>query len=129
MVTPDTNVIVRLLTQDDVSQYQRAYATFQNEQILILDSVLMETEWVLRFAYEFNRDQIVTALRLLSGLPNVELNDPGAIAKAVSWHAHGMDFADALHVAKATKSDRFVTFDRNLITASASMTSVQVTEP
>ncbi len=29
----DTNILIRLLTKDDLAQYQKAYALFQNEYI------------------------------------------------------------------------------------------------
>jgi predicted nucleic-acid-binding protein len=127
MVTPDTNVLVCLLTEDDEAQYQRAYKLFQNEQILILSTVLLETEWVLRYAYEFQPEQIVTAVRLLAGLANVELDQPLTIAEALNWHEQGLDFADALHVAKAKGSDRFVTFDKKLVAKAENLTGLEVT--
>ncbi|MEJ2750013.1 MAG: type II toxin-antitoxin system VapC family toxin [Anaerolineae bacterium] len=126
MVTPDTNVLVRLLTEDDEAQYQQAYELFQNERIWILSTVLLETEWVLRYAYEFQPEQIVTAVRLLAGLPNVELDQPLTIAEALNWHEQGLDFADALHVAKAKDSDRFVTFDKKLVAKAENLTSLPV---
>ncbi len=126
MVTPDTNVIVRFLTQDDEAQYASAYALFQDERLLILPTVLMETEWVLRFAYEFTAVQIVKAFHLLLGLPNVEVDGPLVIAQALDWHEKGMDFADALHVAQAKGSAGFVTFDRKLVAKAATLTSVPV---
>ena len=126
MVTPDTNVLVRLLTQDDDAQYQKAYELLQNEQILILSTVLLEMEWVLRYAYEFQPEQIVTAVRLLAGLPNVELDQPLTIAEALNWHSLGLDFADALHVANAKGSDRFVTFDKKLAAKADNLIGVLV---
>jgi predicted nucleic-acid-binding protein len=126
MVTPDTNVLVRLLTQDDEAQYQRAYGLFQNEQIFLLQTVLLETEWVLRFAYDFQPAQIVTAVRLLAGLPNVEMEHPLTVAEALDWYGQGLDFADALHVAKAKGSDRFVTFDKKLAIKAKNLTNVTV---
>ena len=48
------------------------------------------------------------------GLRQVELENPGAIALALDWHAQGMDFADALHLASSSKATHFATFDRKL---------------
>ena len=53
MIAVDTNIVVRLLTKDDPSQYQKAYHLFDKNDVLITDSVILETEWVLRFAYNF----------------------------------------------------------------------------
>ncbi len=50
MISVDTNIIVRLLTKDDVEQFQQSLKLFQEEDIFICDTVILETEWVLRFA-------------------------------------------------------------------------------
>jgi predicted nucleic-acid-binding protein len=51
MVAVDTNIIVRFLTQDDELQYQKSLEIFQTQNVFIPDTVILETEWVLRFAY------------------------------------------------------------------------------
>ncbi len=51
MVAVDTNIIVRFLTQDDQLQYQKSLEIFQTQNVFIPDTVIIETEWVLRFAY------------------------------------------------------------------------------
>lgn len=76
MIAVDTNIVVRLLTQDDESQYQQALRVFQQATIFIPDTVILETEWVLRFSYRFQPMAISTAFRNLLGLPNVHV--PGA---------------------------------------------------
>jgi len=65
MIAVDTNVIVRLLTQDDEQQYNKSVRLFQEQDIFIPDTVLLETEWVLRFAYQFKPNEICAALRYL----------------------------------------------------------------
>lgn len=52
MVAVDTNIVVRLLTQDDELQYQKSQEIFQTQDVFIPDTVILETEWVLRFAYK-----------------------------------------------------------------------------
>ena len=52
MIAVDTNVLVRLLTGDDPAQTQRSVELFAQESILIPKTVLLETEWVLRYSYE-----------------------------------------------------------------------------
>ena len=73
MLAVDTNLIVRLLTHDDAAQARRAAALFAREQIYISRTVLLESEWVLRFSYELPAGVILLALRRLVGLPNVVL--------------------------------------------------------
>ncbi|MEQ1740335.1 MAG: type II toxin-antitoxin system VapC family toxin [Methyloglobulus sp.] len=99
MIAVDTNIIVRLLTQDDADQYQKAHQLFASNEIFIADSVILECEWVLRFAYHFDSVQINTAITKLFGLPNVHLNHPALLAQTLAWHSQGLDFADAFHLA------------------------------
>lgn len=114
MLAADTNVVVRYLTRDDAAQTARADRLFHTQAILLLKTVLLETEWVLRYRYGFERQAIVVALRALAGLPNVCLEDTPVVGQALEWFAAGMDFADALHLASAGGADGFATFDRAL---------------
>ena len=50
MIAIDTNVIVRLITRDNEEQYQKSFKIFHDKNIFIADTVILETEWVLRFA-------------------------------------------------------------------------------
>ena len=79
-----------------------------------LKTVLLETEWVLRAAYGFDRKATMAALRGLAGLPTVRVEDAPAVAQALEWFAAGMDFADALRVASSGEAAKFMTFDRKL---------------
>ncbi len=54
MVAIDTNVLVRLLTGDDKTQYNASRKLFDDGIIFISDSVLLETEWVLRAAFDLS---------------------------------------------------------------------------
>ena len=110
----DTNVLVRLLTNDDAEQSKRAAALFKKESIFIPKTVLLETEWVLRRLYHLDRSIVVNAFRKLSGLPNVELEQPLVIAQALQWCDGGMDFADALHLASSQTATKFATFDEKM---------------
>lgn len=111
----DTNVIVRLLTRDDPQQLLAAKRLFAAGEVFVSDSVLLETAWVLGAAYSFSDEQIAAALRGLLGLDNVRVADVARIALAVDWYEHGLDFADALHLASSQHADAFKTFDRDFI--------------
>lgn len=110
----DTNVLVRLLTEDDADQTKRAVALFKKEAIFIPKTVLLETEWVLRRLYRLDRNVIVSAFRKLSGLGNVEIEQPLVLVQALQWCEDGMDFADALHLASSQNSRKFATFDEQM---------------
>lgn len=125
----DTNVVVRFLTADDKRQAKAARTAIEAGEIFISTTVLLESEWVLRSAYDFDPDRIAQGLRGLAGLPGVTVEDPILLADAVDWMEEGMDFADALHLAKAGHCDLFLTFDRKLAKAAKGRSPVAVAAP
>ena len=129
MIAVDTNIIVRLLTQDDEKQYRQSLDLFSKNEIVILDTVILETEWVLRFAYNFDSIAISRAFTKLFGLPNIHVSNPDRLAQAIKWHTSGMDFADAFHLAQCENVNCFFTFDNKLINKSKKLSSCQVVKP
>ncbi|WGV25205.1 type II toxin-antitoxin system VapC family toxin [Halotia branconii] len=129
MVAVDTNIVVRLLTQDDELQYQKSQEIFQTQDVFIADTVILETEWVLRFAYKFKPNEICLALRKLFGLPNVYLVNTNLVAQALQWHKNGLGFADAFHLAQSQHHSYFYTFDEKLIKNANGLTSCEVKKP
>ena len=114
MIAIDTSILVRLVTRDDDAQAKRAAALFEREQIYVGKTVLLETEWVLRFSYELSRPVILNALKSSVGLPQVTVEDGPAVAEALDLFETGMDFADALHLASSREAAHFATFDERL---------------
>ena len=114
MIAIDTNVVVRLLTNDDPAQAARAADLLARERVLVPKTVLLETEWVLRYSYELPPSVVLAAFRKLLGLPQVAAEDATAIARALELYEGGMDFADALHLASARDATAFATFDTRL---------------
>lgn len=129
MIAVDTNLLVRFLVKDDELQYQTALMLFQQESIFIPDTVVLETEWVLRFAYDYSPTEIIAALRQVFGLSNVTLTEPLLIAKAMDWHELGLDFADALHLAKCEHVKTLKTFDGKFIKRSKGLSVCKVSAP
>jgi predicted nucleic-acid-binding protein len=125
----DTNVIIRYLTRDDAEQFAKANALIGHEDVYVCTTVLLETEWVLRRGYRFSRDQIVAALTAFAGLPRVTLEDPALAAKALDWMRSGLDFADALHLAKAGGCEAFVSFDQRFAAVANALSEVKVRAP
>ncbi len=114
MIAIDSNVLVRLVTRDDDAQAKRAAALFEREAIYVGKTVLLETEWVLRFSYELSRPVILNVLKNTVGLPQVTVEDSPAVAEALGLFEAGMDFADALHLASGREAVQFATFDERL---------------
>jgi predicted nucleic-acid-binding protein len=125
----DTNVIVRLLTGDDPAQAEKARAVFKKSLVFIPETVIFETEWVLRHAYSFTPSAIYHALTKLCGLPNVRLANSQRLLTALQWYAEGVDFADALHLAQSQECSRFVSFDRQFTQKASGKGSCKVQEP
>jgi len=113
MISIDTNILVRLLTGDDKQQAAKAKTLFANEHIYITKTVMLETEWVLRYAYEFMASDIADAFTKLLGQQNVTAEDTHHIAQAITLLRKGLDFADALHLS-CSHNYAFATFDKKL---------------
>jgi predicted nucleic-acid-binding protein len=121
VIALDTSVVVRVLTADDPDQLEVARRAMQSGALFLSKTVLLETEWVLRYSYEIGRAEIGDALRSLIRYRRMEVEDLPAVIEALSWHAEGMDFADALHLASSKRADRLATFDREMVAAAAEL--------
>lgn len=115
MTALDTNVLVRIITNDDRARAARA-ATFLREQerVFIPKTVVLELEWVVRSAYRIGPSAVVSALRDILSVSNVEIEDEAVVTQAIECHERGMDFADALHIGSAGREWKFATFDNRL---------------
>ncbi len=129
MIAVDTNLLVRVLTNDDPNQARRALKIFDTGDIFIPKTVLLETEWVLRHAYEIDRSNIVNGFQKLLGLSNVNVEDPNTIYQAISWYENKIDFADALHLASSRRCESFATFDSSFIKKAQQVSSTEMIKP
>lgn len=125
----DTNIVVRLLTGDNLGQSEKARAIMKRPDIFLAETVMLETEWVLRHAYSFEAKAIHDAFVKLCGLPNVILSNPHRMLIALQWYAAGMDFGDALHLAASQACATFFSFDRKLIRRAEGRGQCRVKEP
>jgi predicted nucleic-acid-binding protein len=119
----DTNVLARFFVDDpdDVeSDRQRpAAARAMAGPVWVSVTVLLELEWVMRGFYELSPREVVRVLRALCGLHNVAIEDRDPVLTAIGWHESGMDFADALHLARSARCESLLTLDRGLVKRSA----------
>ena len=113
MLAVDTNIIVRLAVTDDPEQTGIVRHLFAHSEIWISKTVLLETEWVLRYKYANTAKEIHVFFIKLLGLPNVACESNEQIAKALAWYKAGMDLADALHLASSSLAAQFITFDKD----------------
>ncbi len=129
MVAIDTNIIIRFLTRDDEAQYKKAYRIFNKQKNFIPDSVILETEWVLRYAYNFQSKNICDAFKRLFGLENVYISNPHSTAQAIEWHSSGLDFSDALHLAFSQECEQLYSFDSKFVTKAKGLSKCSVLKP
>ncbi len=129
MISVDTNVIVRFLTHDDDLQFKKAFSIFNSNEVFISDTVILETEWVLRYAYDFPPEDICIAFINLFGVKNVHLSNPTFIAQAIEWHRHGLDFSDALHLTQCQQFEKLYTFDKQFSSRADGLTNCSVISP
>lgn len=113
-VAVDTNLVVRYITRDDPVQERQARAVFLEHRIFVPKTVIMETEWVLRFAYRYTADQIAEALARIIDNERIQVEDSAATRLALAGFRQGLDFADALHLAACGEIETFITFDKPL---------------
>lgn len=126
MIAVDTNVIVRLLANDDDRQGAKARALFESGEVWIGATVLLEVAWVLESVYGLDGVEAAEALDRLFGLPNVRVENPGAIATALAAAKQGVDLADALHLCRAPEGVEFATFDRALARSALGLRTIRL---
>ena len=114
----DTNVLARFFVDDadeaQAAKQRPAAVAALFERSFVSVTVLLELEWVMRGFYELPTGDISRVLRGLAGMAHVTLEDRGAVLEAVDALDKGLDFADALHVARSSRTSGFATFDQRL---------------
>jgi len=120
----DTNIVVRLLVRDDEAQCRRAEQLYRRAiaagGVWISSVVIVETAWVLRVAYTFDRAAIATALRRLVSAEGVIAEDEAATLRALAAFEIGpADFSDYLILDTARQAEALPlwTFDEHLALA------------
>jgi predicted nucleic-acid-binding protein len=105
MLGLDTNVLVRLLIEDDAAQTRRARklvatAIAEEETVLVSLPVLLETEWVLRSRYEVPPETILGLFRAALEARELAFEDEAAVEEALfNWQDSQSGFSDCLIVA------------------------------
>ena len=112
MIVIDTNVLVRVITKDDLDQTRQAIELLSTaERLWISRVVLLEVGWTLKARYKYTPTSVNRALRILVALANAEVEDADRTRSAIGYHAAGMDLGDAFILAFAPPTATVVTFD------------------
>lgn len=107
MMALDTNLLVRLLTNDDARQaakvetWLRGNAT-ASAPAYIDHIVLCELAWVLERSYGYGRGEVQTAIAALLVHDQLKVESPGLVRQALLLHVEGpADFSDYLLAVRA----------------------------
>lgn len=120
MCAIDTNVLVRLIVQDDprqvdaVARLKHRCAQVQRK-LFVSTTVLLELEWVLRSLFAFSKQQVLHTLEQLLLSEELEIEREEAILQAMERYAQSnADMADCIHAEMAAANERspFHAFDR-----------------
>jgi len=114
----DTNVLARFFIDDpddaQAAKQRPAAIAAMSGRGYVSATVLLEFEWVMRGFYGLAPRDIVRVLRSLTGIEHLTLEDRDAALVAIEGLEKGLDFADALHVARSARASVFSTFDQRL---------------
>lgn len=114
----DTNILARFFIDDpddpESAAQRPAAITAVSERSFVPVTVVLELEWVLRGFYEVPPKDVARVMRALAGIEHITLEDRDAVLTAVEALEKGLDFADALHLARSARAAAFRTFDRRL---------------
>jgi predicted nucleic-acid-binding protein len=113
-ITADTNVLVRILVEDDAEQSKAAEAILKKADVVAIPiAALCELVWVLSQGYKISFEDIADAIRRLINAENAVVNRPLAEAGLAFLDAGG-DFADGVIVYEGSwlGADTFVSFDK-----------------
>lgn len=114
----DTNVLARFFVDDaddaQAAKQRPAAVSALAERSFVSVTVLLELEWVLRGFYELPTRDVSRVLRALASIEHIVLEDRDAVLVAVDAFDKGIEFADALHLARSSRASGFATFNQRL---------------
>lgn len=114
----DTNVLARFFVDDaddaQALKQRPAAVAALSERSFVSVTVLLELEWVMRGFYELPSKEVLRVLRALASIEHIAIEDRDAVLAAIDAFHKGLDFADALHMARSSRASGFATFDQRL---------------
>ncbi|MFM9912369.1 MAG: type II toxin-antitoxin system VapC family toxin [Methylophilaceae bacterium] len=119
MIALDTNVLARIVTQDEPEQLQAARILVKENACFVPLTVTLELEWVLRSPYKLDMIIVADAFNKLLQVRNLHFEREPSIRRAVTLYRNGFDFSDAMHHAVSEGCDELATFDNQFICKAA----------
>lgn len=116
-ITADTNVLLRVLVEDDAEQAAAARGLLARATLVAIPvPVLCELGWVLRRGYGYSANDVAAAIEAILDSETVKTDRPAAEAGLAELRAGG-DFADAAIASQglAIGGTVFASFDRGAV--------------
>ena len=116
-IAADTNVLARVILEDDARQTEIARAMLAESELVVLPiAVLCELVWVLGRGYRISAADIMRAITQLCDTENVSVDRP-LVAAGLAMLQAGGDFADGViaHEGRMLGAEVFVSFDSNAV--------------
>ena len=116
-IAVDTNILVRVVTEDDPAQSALAETELTGAEIVAIPTwALCEFVWVLRRGYGIDKGNIAVSIRRLLAADNVRI-DRHSVEAGLAMLDAGGDFADGViaHQGRVLGGDTFVSFDRRVV--------------
>jgi predicted nucleic-acid-binding protein len=115
MAAIDTNVLVRLITRDDATQYKKAKAFIAKHQpVMVTQLSILELVWVLMSRYDMPKEKVIQVAGALLEMKELDVDQPAILEAALrTWSTSKADFADCfiLETVKAASDTPLGTFD------------------
>ncbi len=116
-ITVDTNILVRVVTEDDPIQSAKAQRILADAELVAIPlPALCEFYWVLDRLYGYGRSDIARVIRTLMAADNVAADIP-AIEAGLAILEAGGDFGDGViaHEGKWLGAETFLSFDKKAV--------------
>lgn len=114
----DTNVLIRFLLKDHLTQSPAAKILLSNfqENLLLTDVTLAETIWLLTSYYKLPKNKTVEAIYPILNFPNIKSNKAVLIRALYFYRNFSIDYIDAYSAAYAEEEDLegIYSFDKDL---------------
>ena len=115
----DTNVLVRYLVKDDARQSRAAEmaisdALTSGQPLALSLLALMETEWVLRSQYDFDKATVIMVIKTLIETEEIAIEHEDIVERSLYlYESSSADFTDCLMVVRyrVIGCEAMLTFD------------------
>ena len=118
MIGIDSNVLIRLVTQDDPDQYKKAVDLIHDaepQSLCVTLPVVLECYWILERLYKLSKVQVLQFLKMLAGSKQYHIPHKELLYKSILRYEQGdAQFSDALIVVLCNEEgcNDVLTFDK-----------------